>query len=74
MAIIREGAARAVRKSPRPNVQPWGVGLCGFLAAALLMMFYWEAEAADRATGNLLPKQAPSFAFEVAVPPAPPSS
>ena len=68
MANIREGADRAVR----PNVRPWAVGLGGFLTVATLMVFYWEAEAADRASGNLWPKQAStSFALSVG-PVAPP--
>jgi hypothetical protein len=58
MANIREGAARTLR----PNVQPWAVGLCGFLTATMLLMFYWEAEAADRAAGNLWPRQASASA------------
>jgi len=49
MANILQGAAEKVRDLARLNVHPLIVGATGFLTAALLLMFYWQAEAADRA-------------------------
>ena len=48
MASIRERAAKAVREIVRSNFHPWLVGSAGFLTAAALMGFYWQAEASDR--------------------------
>jgi mono/diheme cytochrome c family protein len=49
MANIFQGAAEIVRDLARLNVHPLMVGATGFLTAALLLVFYWQAEAADRA-------------------------
>src|ERR1051325_777652 len=49
MANIFEGAAERVRDLARLNVHPLIVGAIGFLTAALLLVFYWQAEAADPA-------------------------
>jgi mono/diheme cytochrome c family protein len=48
MASIREGAARLGRKIFPESVQPLVVAATGFLTAAVLIGFYWQAEAADR--------------------------
>ena len=49
MATLVQGAARMVRDLARLNVHPLIVGATGFLTAALLLVFYWQAAAADRA-------------------------
>jgi mono/diheme cytochrome c family protein len=49
MASICDGAAKVVRQIARWNFHPLVVGGAGFLVAAALMAFYWQAEAADRA-------------------------
>ena len=49
MANILQGAVRLVREAARLNVHPLIVGATGFLTAALLLVFYWHAEAAERA-------------------------
>src|ERR1044072_5974251 len=49
MASILQSAARIGREFARLNVHPLVVAATGFLTAGLLLTFYWQAEAADRA-------------------------
>ena len=52
MASILQSAARIGREFARLNVHPLVVAATGFLAAGVLLTFYWQAEAADRADLN----------------------
>ena len=49
MASILQSAARIGQELARLNVHPLVVAATGFLTAGLLLTFYWQAEAADRA-------------------------